>query len=70
MAKYVDDILMGGLNHSWIKFARNYIESEFELSQFSISPDTLSVNSTEVEHNSENIVQTTREYSKCINPIF
>ena len=69
LAKYVDDLLIAGINQDWIEFAKSNIEKAFELSEFRMSPQQLCVNSTEVEQSREFVTLSMNDYSRQISAI-
>ncbi len=66
LAKYVDDIVLAGLNDAWLHYAKKLIETVFEISKWNETPEQLVVNSTEVNQQASNITVTMNEYQKNI----
>lgn len=64
IAKYVDDILIASCNRDWMDWAVGGIRKAFDISSTTLSPTSLSVNSTEIEQTADQVVLTMRQYHR------
>ena len=69
LAKYVDDIILAGLNETWLEYARLGVSRCFELSEWHVAPKSLSINSTEVMQSTNAVTVKMDEYVRDIRPI-